>query len=64
MIDLVDFSEMLHVPSERQHAEAGRSLVFSVFWVRDVLHHLQLCFHTVLLLYASVTLNVATCCPG
>lgn len=34
-IDLVDFYEMLHLPSERQHTEAGCSLVFSVLWVRD-----------------------------
>lgn len=38
VIDLVDFSEMLHLPSERQHTETGCSLVFSVFWVRDFLH--------------------------
>lgn len=36
--DLVDFYEMLRLPSERQHYKTGCSLVYSVFWVRDFLH--------------------------
>ncbi len=34
LIDLVDFYEMLQLPSERQHYKTGCSLVYSVFWVR------------------------------
>lgn len=38
IVDLVDFHEMLQLPSQRQHNKTGRSLVHSVFWVRDFLH--------------------------
>lgn len=33
--DLVDFHEMLRLPSERQHYKAGYSLVYSIIWVRE-----------------------------
>lgn len=53
VIDLVDFHEMLQLPSERQHHKTGCSLVYSVFWVRVFTSSTSLCY------YSSVTLNDA-----
>lgn len=55
--DLVDFYEMLQLPSERKHNEAGSSLVHFVIWVRNNL--LLFSFYSLCVFMALIMFNGA-----